>query len=210
MATYRTTANLQLRTPSGAVGEAPDGPGGMATLADDVDTMLGIGGAERATNLAAITAIPSARTFTGKMAYAADTGYLYRYTGATDGWVLWDTARTWQAFTYATGFSSLAGIIPLRWAIRAGILHVQGGVQGTFASNTPVAVTTTANVPPAVYRPAAGLQISGGAYGQGARPAAWRYEPDGTVQVGWNNGGTTYTAPAWVDLSFALPYGMAL
>lgn len=40
MATYRTTTNNLFRTPSGAVGEAPDGPGGMATLADDIDALI--------------------------------------------------------------------------------------------------------------------------------------------------------------------------
>lgn len=209
MPTYRTTANLQLRTPSGAVGEAPDGPGGMATLADDIDLMLGVGGAERAANLAAITAIPTARTFFGKLAYAADTSYTYRYCGTTDGWVLWDMGRVWQPFTYASGFSnSASNSISLRWTIRSGILIVQGIVFGTFVNGTSTTVTTTANVPPAQYRPnPAMVSLTFPAASQLERPAFASLGPDGILSVAWNNLGTAATAPAWISIDASFPYG---
>lgn len=85
MPTYRTTARSQFRTPSGAIGEAPDGPGGMATLADDVDNMLGYGGAEAVATYAALTGLPAGRVFVGKQALLLDSAARAEYT--TAGWV---------------------------------------------------------------------------------------------------------------------------
>lgn len=212
MVTYVKTTYNQFETPSGAVGEPPDGPGGFQHLAANIDSRIGIGGAEYATNLAAITAIPAARTFYGKLAYAADTSYIYRYCGATDGWVLWDMGRTWQAYTYASGFTnSSSNSISLRWTIRSGVLIVQGIVYGTFTTGAPATVTTTANVPPAVYRPAAAMVgLAFGATAQAAKPAYAQLANDGTLSVGWNNLGTAATAPAYISLAGAFPYGQNL
>lgn len=213
MVTYVKTTYNQFETPSGAVGEPPDGPGGFQHLAANIDSRIGIGGAEYATNLAAITAIPAARTFYGKLAYAADTSYIYRYCGATDGWVLWDMGRTWQPFTYVSGFSNASGgnSISLRWTIRSGILTVQGIVFGTFTSGTSVTVVTAANVPPAQYRPNGTIgSITFPAAAQSQRPAYASFGNDGILSVTWNNLGTAASAPAWIQVTAALPYGQHL
>lgn len=161
---------------------------------------------------AARAALDTSLTWTGYQVLESDTGNTYRWCGTTDGWVLWDTGRTWQAYTYASGFSNSSGnSISLRWAIRQGVLIVQGIVFGTFTSGSPVVVTTAANVPPAAYRPGGAMVgLAFGATSQAAKPAYAQLAADGTVSVGWNNLGTTATAPAYVSLDGAFPYGQSL
>lgn len=79
-----TTTNLGLRYPVGS--DAPDGPGAVSQLAADVDGYLRVGGAEYVANSAALTAIPSARLFTGKLAYQADVDSVFRWNGTA--WVV--------------------------------------------------------------------------------------------------------------------------
>lgn len=125
MATYSLSSRNQLRSPSGAVGEPPDGPGGMATLRDDVDNYLGTGGAEYCAGAAQVTAIPSSRKFVGKLAYRADTDCVYRWVGngntavgangASNGWQAWSKpptafTPTWTGvgMTTSTGFFGIS------------------------------------------------------------------------------------------------------
>lgn len=128
MVTYVKTTYNQLETPSGAVGEAPDGPGAFQHLAANIDTRLGIGGAEYAANLAAITAIPASRTFDGKLAYAADTKYLYRWVVPATGTAAW---RLWQT-PWATISPLGSGIVaasigyPPAWKIVGGDVQLGG------------------------------------------------------------------------------------
>lgn len=83
MPTYRTTSggNL-LRTPSGAPGEGPDGPGGMATLADDIESRFGWNGIEVAATTAVRDAIPAGRKYTGKRVRVTADGVTYSWAGS--------------------------------------------------------------------------------------------------------------------------------
>lgn len=153
MVTYVKTTYNQLETPSGAVGEAPDGPGAFQHLATNIDTRLGIGGAEYAVNVAAITAIPTARCFDGKLAYAADTKYLYRWTVPATGspsWRIWQTP--WANIT-SFGSNVIANSFgwPPSWSINSGSVSLAG----MLSTGTGVAFTDgqTLLTMPAVAQP---------------------------------------------------------
>lgn len=138
MPTYAYSSQNRLRSPSGAVGEAPDGPGAIAALRDDVDAYLGNGGAETVATVAAMQAIPSNRTFTGKLVFVTATGILYRWDGTA--------FRPWEA-----GWTSYTPSLPVgvtvgngtfsggRWAILGGTLHMEG----RFTLGSTSAITGT-------------------------------------------------------------------
>lgn len=130
MPTYAYSTQNRLRSPSGAVGEAPDGPGGVAALRDDVDNYLGNGGAETVATVAAMQAIPINRCFRGKLVYVTATDTVYRYLGANNvtpiisdapssaAWLAWSKPATsytpaiqnlnWSAFSYRQAFWGLS------------------------------------------------------------------------------------------------------
>lgn len=147
MPTYRTTARTQLRSPSGAVGEAPDGPGAMATMLDDVDNYLGVGGAEYAANLTALQAIPAGRKFLGKLAYRADIDTVFRWVGlgntavganaASNGWQAWSRPPTAFSPSYSgIGFTSPTTNVGL-WGIAEGLIWLDTYTQNGPTTSTP-------------------------------------------------------------------------
>lgn len=152
MPTYALSSRNQFRSPSGAVGEPPDGPGGMQTLAKDIDDRIGTGGAEWCQNAAARDAIPAARLFPGKLAYVATNDTFYRYSGA-GAWTQWDS--DWLAYTpnftagVTVGNGSFSGC---SWHIAGRTMRLVG--RFTLGSSSAVGGTSRLAVPntPALFR----------------------------------------------------------
>jgi hypothetical protein len=172
MVTYVNSSRLFVRTPSGAVGEAPDGPGAMQTLAQDVDDRLAYGGAEFSFN--ALSNIPAARRFVGKLAYYQPTDTTYRWVGtgnlpATDasasaGWLAWSkpAATFVPAFTNLnwTAFSLRSAL----WGIADGMLWVTVAVTASAGAAPSTSAETFLTLPSA--------GIAGHGFGSGQFNAA--------------------------------------
>lgn len=150
MVTYVQTTYNQLETPSGAVGEAPDGPGAFKHLSDQVDGRLGVGGAEYCANAAAMSAIPSSRLFKGKRVYRADLDIVFRYVGVGNTALgAADSTHPWQAFDkpptpYTPTFGNLSGTnsVSALWGINAGVAWATAEV----VSGSGWAITSGADV----------------------------------------------------------------
>lgn len=117
--------------PTGAIGEPPDGPGQMQTIANEVDDRLGVGGAEWCTSFTAVASIPGSRTFEGKLAFAADDSSVWRYTAGT--WIRWSRpvvpfTPTLEGLTLADG--TLSG-----WNVYSEGTY-RGGITVKFGAST--------------------------------------------------------------------------
>lgn len=148
MTSYRQTAYNDFETPSGAIGEAPDGPGAFQHVMDQVDARIGIGGSEYAGG--GVAAIPSSRLFIGKLAYWPAGDIVYRYVGTgntpiggTSAWQGWQKPPT----PYTPTFTNLAGSnsVTALWGISAGIawatIQVISGSGYSITSGTDVTAT---------------------------------------------------------------------
>lgn len=172
MPTYRTTTggNL-LRTPSGVTGEPPDGPGGMAVLADDVESRFGFNGIELAATTAVRDAIPSGRKYTGKRVRVTADGITYIWNGT--GWAPWESGPsnapgTWTNLTMGNGTAVHTqwwqnGILHGKFSINWGSTSSAGAAilvvfSGSGYSTTASADLAYAHVGHAYVRSASGTQ----------------------------------------------------
>lgn len=201
MSTYNTSAYNKLRSPSGAVGEPPDGPGGIAALRDDVDNYLGIGGAEYCATTAARDAIPSTRLFRAKLAYVAagSTGgnVVYRYD-PTYGWNPWESVPQ----NYTPTFSNMTlgnGSIGGSYWWSSGVLHASIAI--TIGS------TTTFSASPLIWFPQAGADTSYQHCGTAvinrstsSRPGLFAVLDNNTRFALWQPGGGQFTSTSPLTL----------
>lgn len=97
MPQYTATTRNGFRYPAGAANDPPDVPGYMGTLAADVDSFLGVGGAEYCASSAAMSAIPTSRRFAGKLVYRADLDMYFRW-GPAGSTVAGGSGSTWQGW----------------------------------------------------------------------------------------------------------------
>lgn len=194
-----TTTNRAYPYP--APTDAPDGPGAIFTLATEIDARLGTGGAESAANLTAINAIPTARCFDGKLAYAVDTQYLWRYTVPASGspfWAIWSTpwvpfAGTRGTPAYPTGFVTPGFGYPPAWRVNGGDVLLSGVAQKT--AGTAFAPGDNLFSVPALVTPAAvAYQIVNGS----AATMASLQVQTGTGQISVHS--VKGTAPTWLTL----------
>lgn len=149
MTTYQQTTRNQFDTPAAVAGERPNVPADFQKLAQELDDRLGVAGAEYAANLTAINAIPTARCFEGKTAFASDTRYRYRYTSGA--WRLISTP--WQTFaTLASGITAQAGSYTPSWKISDGDVQLSGAVtkaSGAVFADANALITLPTAVQPA-------------------------------------------------------------
>lgn len=164
MVTWLTSSHNQLRSPTGASNEAPDGPGAFQALRDDVDSYLGASGAEWCSSLTAIKAIPSGRLYDGKEARAADTNIVYRYYGGS--WFPWSSS--WRTYTPTyTNFATGTGTFSQRYKFADGIVWTHTFVSVWTGFSVGTAPTWT--LPHPAYNPNGGntqegSMIQGGGY----------------------------------------------
>lgn len=173
--TWALTSRNQFRTPSGAVGEAPDEPGELKQLGQDIDDRLGNGGAETVATIAAMQAIPASRRFLGKLVYVTATDTVYRYCGAGNitpvvsdapssaAWLAWSKPLT--AFTPSWtnlplgSTQSNSGL----WGISEGFLWAAANYQGAAGTANSSADSTLTLPSPAI----AGRGLGQGQYNAG-------------------------------------------
>lgn len=150
-----TTSRNGLRTPLST--EAPDAPGQITNLAADVEQYIGGIGVEYCANLAAVQAIPAARTYTGKRALAADTQAIYRWSGTT--WQPWEflniPSSTFAASENGANFDTSGGQFEAN--ITAGMLTLNFNL---YRSGGLAVDTAYLRMQPG-YRPAGSVNLNG-------------------------------------------------
>jgi hypothetical protein len=140
MVTYVSSTRNQFRSPSGAVNEAPDGPGAFQTLAQDIDDRIGWNGIEYAATTAIRDAIPTARKFTGKRVRVAADGITYVWSGTN--WVPWESSPQNVPITTNNLTQGNGTVVHSQWW-QNGILHGKwaltwGSTSGAGAAILPV------------------------------------------------------------------------
>lgn len=143
MPTSRHTTYNQFDTPTGAVGEAPDGPGAFATLADEIDGRVGNAGGETVATTAARDAIPAGRLFNGKEVFVTADKSTWKYMSGA--WILWSFPRTGFTADYTNVFEGATPNLAGYYKVANG--DVTGKTQMVFTADASVTGTILFNLP---------------------------------------------------------------